>query len=183
MNNSRDKFCSIVRKRSEENAKSVHALNEIEAYGQIMSVLRQELDSMVRCIYILNEQNISDQEHLIEQTILGERWRNRNNKIITDREMVNISNNFQGWTKYVYDFGCAFIHLSDYHNYDSEDPFESLEEVDKSKIKYFMNWHHGYDLNQDLTFESIKNKLVNVFEKVNSNLECYIINIENGERI
>ncbi len=121
--NSIQKYCQIIRNRSEENEKSVELLYPSEHYGQVMSILRQELDSMVRCIYLLNFADLEIRELLITQTLEGERWRYPNRKIITDKEMVAIANGLQGWTNSVYKFGCAFIHLSNFHNYKVTDPF------------------------------------------------------------
>lgn len=69
-----------------------------------MSIVRQELDSMVRCIYLLDLE-LNQRNQLMAFTINGERWRNSRNRIIIDRDMVNLSKQLLGWTKSVYDFG------------------------------------------------------------------------------
>ena len=48
-----DKFCNIVKNRSEENAKTIKLLYENKLYGNCVSILRQELDSMVRVLFLL----------------------------------------------------------------------------------------------------------------------------------
>lgn len=48
-----DKFCNIVKKRSEENAKTIKLLYENQLYGNCVGILRQELDSMVRVLFLL----------------------------------------------------------------------------------------------------------------------------------
>ncbi len=43
-------FCRQVRKRSLENSQALAVLHWNTLTGNVMAVLRQELDSMVRCI-------------------------------------------------------------------------------------------------------------------------------------
>ena len=179
--NSIQKYCGIIRSRSEENEKSVLLLHTNGHYGQVMSILRQELDSMVRCIYLLNFSDLTIREILTNQTLDGERWRYPNRRIITDRDMVKIANELQGWTASVYKFGCSFIHLSNFHNYKESDPFLSLEESEKNDIKFHLNQYHGYNLENELTFESIKPYLFQVFDKVKGNLLCYVESLEQNE--
>ena len=47
-------FCRQVRKRSQENREALTLLHRNTLTGNIMSVLRQDLDSMVRRIYLLS---------------------------------------------------------------------------------------------------------------------------------
>lgn len=42
-----EQFCKIVRQRSKENKQAIGLLSRTGLTGQVMSVLRQELDSMV----------------------------------------------------------------------------------------------------------------------------------------
>jgi hypothetical protein len=114
-----EKFCNLVRVRSSENRRAISVLVDNSLLGNAMSVLRQELDSMVRAIYLLScaQERRAD---LIIKTLQGQKWN------ITDRDMVNLSQNLHGWTESVYKFGCAFIHLSEYHAYASENPFLKL---------------------------------------------------------
>jgi hypothetical protein len=94
--------------------------------------------------------------------------------------MVEISSNLQGWTKSVYKFSCAFIHLSNFHDYQINDPFRLIENEEKNDIKNHLNAYHGFDLNKELTFESMVPYLFRVFEKTEENLVCYVNNLENN---
>ncbi len=49
-------FCEIVKKRSEENSKSIKLLYEQKLYGNCISILRQELDSMIRVLFLLSKE-------------------------------------------------------------------------------------------------------------------------------
>ena len=42
----------IIQKRSEENDKSIKLLYKQKLYGNCISILRQELDSMVRVLFL-----------------------------------------------------------------------------------------------------------------------------------
>ncbi len=171
-------FCKIIRARSIENRKSVDLLFHQHLFGQVMSILRQELDSMIRCIYLL-EKDLSQRQVLMAQTINGERWRNSQNRIITDRDMVNLSAQLHGWTKSVYNLGCAFIHLSSFHDYSHTNPFDSLTSEEKNNIISHLNYYHRYPITQELTFNSVSPYLLRVFEKVSSNLAYYVDRLEN----
>lgn len=101
------RLCSILRKRSSEHATAISRILDLP--GMMVSILRQELDSMVRAIYLLSKNDLSERERLIQQTLNGEVWTvltvNGKHKKVTDREMVELSNQLQGWTLSVYKFG------------------------------------------------------------------------------
>lgn len=144
-----------------------------------MSVLRQELDSMVRVIFLLTLVDLDERNHLINLTLNGEKWKLRNNSTVTDKHMVEIADKLNGWTESVYKFGCAFIHLSSFHDYESNDPFLSLDIHEINSIKHHLNNYHGFPLTTDLNMQSISHYLLNVFDKIADNLECYIGYLEN----
>jgi hypothetical protein len=45
--------------------------------------------------------------------------------------MVDLAQILQGWTRSVYKFGCAFIHLSSLHDYNERDPLSQLPAEEK----------------------------------------------------
>jgi hypothetical protein len=177
-NNELTEFISIVNQRTNENKKSFEVLYQNQLFGNCFSILRQELDSMVRIIYLLNLPDLNERNNLIKSTLNGNKWRikNANGKWVnvTDKEMAELSNSLNGWTLSVYKFGCAFIHLSDYHNYHAKDPFQSLAREEKENIIKHMSYYHGAILNLDSTFKEIIPYLGNVLEKITDNLDCYI---------
>lgn len=179
------RFGQIVRKRSAENSKAIHLLVENALLGNAMSVLRQELDSMVRVIYLLScSEDV--RMSLIEDTINGIRWKiadskNGKKSNITDRIMVAYSNQYWGWTKFVYDFGCSFIHLSNFHEYLTEDPFATLSEKDSHTIKEYLNQYHNFPLEDGITAATLEPYLIQVFEKVSENMLSYLEDLENGK--
>jgi hypothetical protein len=80
------------------------------------AILRQELDSMVRVIYLLT-QTVEHRTLLINTSVQGKKWPK-----VTDKEMVDIAQKLQSWTQSAYKFSCAFIHLSGLHDYKHRDP-------------------------------------------------------------
>lgn len=69
----------------------MHLLSGAGLAGQMVAILRQELDSMVRVIYLL-AQPIGRRYSLIESSVNGERWSQPKSKgPVTDREMIDLS--------------------------------------------------------------------------------------------
>lgn len=177
-----DKFCQILRSRSEENKKSFEVLFRNRLFGNCFSILRQELDSMVRVIYLLNISDLNLRESFIQKTLEGKKWSviNQNGKKqnVTDKDMVDLANNLNGWTQNVYKFGCAFIHLSNFHDYLTEDPFQSLPDNEKDDIINQMKNYHFAILNRESSLNDIIPYLPNVMDKISSNFECEIKSLE-----
>ncbi|MGD1002427.1 MAG: hypothetical protein ABSA67_17185 [Candidatus Brocadiia bacterium] len=163
-------FCRQVRQRSDEHRKAVERLSGL--HGQIVSILRQELDSMVRVIYLLSISDRQRRDELIEDCVAGRKWR------VTDKEMVDLANELQSWTRSVYLFGCSFIHLSPYHDYRERDPMEMISEKERRAILEHMRSYHGGPVGDHPSFQDLAPYLPAVFEKISSNLDCYIKDLE-----
>ncbi|CAM4034063.1 hypothetical protein FLSI110296_10470 [Flavobacterium sinopsychrotolerans] len=87
------KFCRLLRERSNEHRKAINLMLLNELYGQTISFLRQELDSMVRVIFLIEQSDFSIGEHFVEQTLSNAKWTLPNSRtIVTDRQMVELSN-------------------------------------------------------------------------------------------
>ena len=176
------RFCQLLRNRSEENKKSFDILFRNRLFGNCFSILRQELDSMIRVIYLLNEADLNKRRSFIEQTLNGEKWSfiNHNGKTqkVTDKDMVDLADNLNGWTQNVYKFGCAFIHLSNFHDYQSEAPFQSLNDSDKGIIINQLRHYHGANLNRESSFKDLIRFLPMVMNKISGNYEREIKSLE-----
>ncbi|UCQ41951.1 hypothetical protein DCF38_04120 [Edwardsiella piscicida] len=181
--NNVNKLCSVIRKRSAEHALAISRMNDLP--GMMASILRQELDSMVRAIYLLSEKDVTNRERLAGQTLTGEKWTSLsvNNKMrtITDKEMVDLANDLQGWSKSVYKFGCAFIHLSIYHDYSEKNPFDSLGFNERSDILSHLRHYHGGPSNDNPSFSELAEYFPNVFEKISDNLVFYLECLEGNK--
>jgi len=177
------KFCELLRKRSAEHAKAMQRVNDLPS--MMVSILRQELDSMIRAIYLLSISDFDERKRLIKQTLDGKRWteltRNGKFKTITDRDMVELSNELQGWTLSVYKFGCSFIHLSSFHDYSTVNPFTLIDSEEQKNILDLLRYYHGGPMNDQPSFNELTQYFPRVFDKIAGNLECYIKYLENNE--
>lgn len=147
--------------------------------GQMVAILRQELDSLVRVVYLLEQTDRSYRKLLIEKSVAGQRWLRPNSRShVTDRDMVDLTNTLHGWTKSVYDFGCAFIHLSSFHDYQVRDPLAQITVEERRAILTHMHNYHHAPNETETRFIDIVPYLPMVFEKIAANLECYVKQLE-----
>ena len=174
-------FLRQVRSRSVEHQNAMHVLAREGLAGQMVAVLRQELDSMVRVIYLLT-QDIDRRNKLIEASVRGEKWSQQNSRAsVTDKEMIDLAQNLQGWTRSVYKFGCAFIHLSGLHDYNDRDPLEQLPLQERDDILEHCRYYHGGPHDNNAKFSELIPFLPRVLEKIAGNLECYLGYLEQGK--
>ena len=152
-----------------------------------ISILRQELDSFVRVIYLGQISDFNERERLMNQTMSGDKWTvlTANNKLkqITDKDMVAKASDLKGYVRYVYKFGCGFIHLSDFHDYVTTNPFDKLDYSEQFDIVFYLHQYHGFPRDRELSVESISFLIPAIFEKVSSNLAYYFDNILNNKMI
>jgi hypothetical protein len=179
-------FCTIIRNRSDENRRAMHYFSIPHGVlSPAFSILRQELDSMIRVIYLLQIADLKERRRLIQSTLQGEKWKVSTPKgkfrDVTDREMVDLSQQLQGWTQSVYRFGCAFVHLSDFHNHFAENPFQRLSEAERRDVLSHMRNYHGGPSHDNPDMEEFSTYLPRVFDKIADNLRCYIDQLERGE--
>lgn len=140
--------------------------------GQLVALLRQELDSMVRVILMLAQEDRAYRSALIRAAVTGQRWtKPESRQHVTDRQMVDLANRLNGWTRSVYKYGCAFIHLSNAHDHGERDPFLSLPEDERGAILAHMRYYHGGPCRSNPTFDDLVPFLPEVFEKIASNLK------------
>lgn len=177
----------MVRCRSEQNRLAISCCRPLDMLSPVISILRQELDSMIRVIYLLLINDLSERERLIQQTLNGERWKTKTSKgkweNVTDRKMVKASQNFQSWTKSVYEFGCSFIHLSHLHDSLAENPFKKLPQEEQRQILSHMRFYHQCPMCDHPSMEELASYIPRVFEKISDNLECYLKNLEQNKTI
>jgi len=176
-------FSRQVRSRSAENRRVMNVLYRMKAVGQMISVLRQELDSTIRVIYLI-AQTDSRKYQLIESSVNGEIWRQQHSRYrVTDKEMVEISNTLEGYCGSVYKFGCAFIHLSNMHDYNDRDPFTIISQEDKEIILGYCRAYHSGPNGNNISFNDIIPYIPKVFYKVSENLQYYLQCLEQGDTL
>jgi len=172
-----DTFCRQVRARSAENRQAMDAVQALP--GQMVSVLRQELDSLVRVVFLLAQEDRAYRYRLLEDSVSGRRWKEPNSqKVVTDREMVDLTHKLHGWTKSVYAFGCAFIHLSSFHDHQVRDPLAQLPDAERNVILEHLRHYHGGPHGESPRFSDVVPFLPRVFTKIADNLECYVKQVE-----
>ena len=171
-------FCRIVRERSWANEQAMNQLAGLP--GHQVGVLRQELDSMVRAIW-LGQCDTAEQHRLAELFSESGEFRRVSGARITDAEMVALARNLHGWTQRVYKFGCAFIHLSNLHDYLNRDPFLDLSDLDRRESIEHVSNYHFLRLNDDFSFDDLVPVLPKVFDKIRGNLECELTHLESED--
>jgi hypothetical protein len=173
-------FIRQVRSRSEEHQRAMEVLSQARLAGQMVAVLRQELDSMVRVIYLL-EQDEARRTVLIKASVQGEKWSQLHSRsYVSDKEMVDLAQGLEGWTRSVYKFGCAFIHLSNLHDYNDRDPLEQLPPGEREDLLGHCRHYHGGPPQDDAKFSALVPYLPRVLKKISENLRCYLGGLERG---
>lgn len=176
-------FCRQVRARSREHKEAMNVASQEGWLSIVMSILRQELDSMVRVIFLLSLSEPAERQRLLSSAVSGRDWELPTPKgklrKVTDREMVERAQGFHGWVRNVYLFGCSFIHLSDRHDYLARDPFRALPLAERDWIAQYLRLYHGGEASSDSTFREISAYAPRVLSKISSNLELYLVRLEN----
>jgi hypothetical protein len=167
-------FARQVRARSAEHAAALRLLGPAGLHSVAVGLLRQELDSMVRVMYLLALRDRRHRMKLIEDSVNGRQWRGADGRRITDRQMVNLANTLTGWAESVYKFGCAFIHLSNFHDRLARDPFKALPTSERRHIISHIGNYHGR------VVAETPGLIPRVFAKVTDNLRCYLDTLERG---
>jgi len=128
-----DDFCRQVCARSAESRQAMDSVRVLP--GQMVSVLRQELDSPVRVVFLLAQEDRANRHRLIEDSVSGRRWKEPGSrKVVTDREMVDLTERLHGCTRSVYAFGWAFIHRSSFHDHKDRNPLDQVSEAERNAI-------------------------------------------------
>jgi hypothetical protein len=146
-------------------------LLEAECYALIGTIIRIELDSLIR-VNDFNNANDIKKESLLDSFFNGNKWPN------TDRNMVEKLSSSLSWAKHIYDFCCAFIHLSPYHDWASTSDIPNLTQDKRrsivSEIKAQQNDDWGYDtslvITEDFGFDDLIPFAPHIFKKLRKNL-------------
>jgi len=94
-----DTFCRQVRARSAEHKAAVMLLSQQNLISPLIAILRQELDSMIRVIFLLSLADREYRTQLIDAAVNGSKWTHKGKRSrITDRDMVNVATQLRGWT-------------------------------------------------------------------------------------
>ena len=172
-------FLRQIRARSEEHRRAILLLKREQITSQMVSVLRQELDSLIRVIFLLKVRDRDYRRNLIRPCVEGRKWLQKGSKRrITDRQMVDIAKRLHGWSESVYRFGCAFIHLSKFHDHKVRDRLAELPKEERDAILQHVRAYHG---GIPETFHELEAYSPLIFQKISDNLVCYLKMIERDE--
>lgn len=140
---------------------------------------------MIRVIYLLSIKDLAERRRLIRSTLRGERWKVQTPKgrfrEITDRDMVDLAQKLHGWTQSVYRFGCAFVHLSNFHNHRGQKPFAQLSDEERLDILSHLRYYHGGPARDDPDMRCLSLYIPMVFRKITDNVACYIKQLKRSE--
>jgi len=175
-------FCRQVRARSSELQEAMQLLAERGLASVTVGILRQELDSMVRVMFLLAQRNRVLRTQLIEDSVRGHRWRvptaTGKATFVTDTQLVELGDSFTGWARNVYRFGCSYIHLSNLHDHQARDPFQALSLDERDAISGQLNQYHGARLSTESNFAEVAQWVPSVLGKISTNLELYLKQLE-----
>jgi len=166
-------FYTAIKKRSDENQKALEWLLQEQNYSLVGSIIRMELDSLFRLCYF-KSQDSKEQANLMKQFEKGQRWKGEKG-IVTDRKMVEyVANTLMlGWAIPIYDIGCAFIHLSPYHDWNSSnDPTRNIDNSVRQTIVEHVKSHHQKEMDVNFTFDDLISVSNDVYMKIRGNLLC-----------
>jgi len=168
-----DIFCRAVEARSEEHRQAMDVALDRGWWAIAGSVLRMELDSMIRVIYLLRRPDRRDR--ILASCVAGEGFK-YGQGYISDQKMIAVATRDNGWVDAVYEFGNKFVHLTDAHDYAEVDPLQAYEHRG-DVIKYLNDEYRGKvpgrRLDDSSTLRDIAAYAPHVLDKITSNLSRY----------
>ena len=138
------------------------------------SVLRMELDSMIRVIWLLRHPDTREQ--ILASCVAGQGF-NEGRKRISDTTLAEDAVKVNGWVQAVYHFGNTFVHLTNAHDYAVLDPFQAYER--RGEVIEFLNRYHpgkvpGGPVDDSSTLRDLDAYAPYVLEKITSRLDIYV---------
>lgn len=171
------RFVRQVHARSEENRKVMEVAHSNELRATEVSVLRYELDSLVRVIYLLHEHDrMRRSDLLVQATSPNGRWK------LKDKDIAKHARGMYGWEGQLYRVSSRFIHLSDQHDYATRDPFQvSLSPKEREEMVQYLNDQYHGNLSINSTFEEVVDYVPKVFGKISDRLDFYLEMLKRDE--
>ncbi|WP_395297270.1 hypothetical protein ACF9IK_30420 [Kitasatospora hibisci] len=165
-------FCRAVEARSEEHRKAMDVAVSEGWWAIAGSVLRMELDSLIRVNYLLR--NPDTRERILASCAAGKGFKDHRSRI-PDADMVRIAETGNPWVRNVYHFGNRLVHLTNVHDYAWADPFRAFEKDEREEVIGYLNHYHGSavegpSLDSSATFLDIAAYAPHVLRKIASNL-------------
>lgn len=170
-----ESFTRMVRSRSSEHRKVMAFATEDNLLSTQMSTIREEVDSLLRVIYLLGINDYNELAEIIknsfDQRTFGPTKTDGGTRRISDRSMIKAASEQFDWLETLYDFGCSFIHLTGLHSYQERDPFCMLSPSEREVIAGFLNHYYGGAISANSQFTEVAHYLPQIYRKVAENLE------------
>lgn len=135
-------FCRMIEERSREHHEAMRVALAKGWLAITSSVLRMELDSMIRIIWLLRHPDTREQ--ILASCVAGQGF-SEGRKRISDSEMAKCATRENDWVQAVYRFGNTFVHLTNAHDYAVHDPFRAYEHRDEG-IEFLNRYHRERSL-------------------------------------
>ncbi|SCX35874.1 hypothetical protein [Agrobacterium rosae] len=170
-------YMRLVEKRSREHNQAFAMLYAQGLYGACAAIIRQEIDNLMRVDYLAFSASLTDRDELCRNALSGARWQRRTSKgnftDIRDAEFHTYAKDNHSWVSLAYEYSSKFIHLTNFWDYGVSDPLVTMPSEDRSEIVSYLSSYHGFP-GHDLKITDLFEYLPQVFEKIRSNIECYV---------
>lgn len=170
-------YMRLVEKRSREHNQAFGMLYAQGLYGACAAIIRQEIDNLMRVDYLAFSVPLTDCDELCREVFSGVRWQRRTAKgrltNIRDIEFHTYAKDNHSWVSLAYEYSSKFIHLTNSWDYGASDPLGTMSADDRSQIASYLRCYHGFP-GHELTMNDLFEYLPQVFEKIRSNIECYV---------
>lgn len=147
-----------------------------------MSMIREEVDSLVRVIHLLGVNDYNELADIIgnsfDQRKFGPTKADGKARRISDKSMIQDAAAQFDWLETLYDFGCSFIHLTGLHSYQERDAFRMLSPSEREEIAKFVNHYYGATISANSQFTEVTHYLPQIFRKVAENLERLLSDLQ-----
>ncbi|MDG9674675.1 hypothetical protein [Micromonospora sp. DH14] len=166
-------FARATEARSAEHRQIINIAVENKWWSVTGSLLRMELDSLIRVNYLRTHPH--DRSQILSACVAGLGFgipRHDGVGVRRIRDTVMVPSG--GWERRVYDFGNRFVHLTEAHNHTERDPFMALPEDERKVIvEYLDHYHRGKSgvaiLSVDSAFGDVALYAPHVLEKIADN--------------
>jgi hypothetical protein len=173
----KDEYKRMVGHRLEENMKSFKLLFDMKHYGNCISIMCQELDQIIRLLFLLNS-TANHKKQFIYSSINNQKWYttglDHKRVYVTDDTLLQFSESLTGWDKCIYEFGFSFKNLSNNFNYGSRDPIKSMNETDRNRLHGYVKEYHVKDFPVEYSLEDLIPVLPMIIRLISNNLNNYM---------
>jgi hypothetical protein len=170
-------FFEAIKQRSEEHQKAFDFAMKEKLYSQVGSIIRQELDSLIRLNYY-RSLNFAKKQELLRNFFAGDKAFPSDKNLIAqfDPESLLYRLPFLGWAEHIYKVGCAFVHLTQMHNWEQGEPELTFTDEERKDIVMNVNWWQkeymktDFALKSDFSFTDLVAVAPGIFNKLRTNL-------------